>query len=431
MERLFLGIAQEKITPEVGGQLYGYRPDIFSKSVEDDLTATAFYFQQGNRKALMLSVTVCLVSTELAQDILSLIEKRFGIPKECCMLSATHTHSGPNTAGFEGWGSIDQKYCEEIFVPAILSAVEKATAKPVPVKMGVARGNSLIGINRRELNDENRVILGQNPWGTFNPSMTVISFSEDTGRNVANIIHYGLHGTAAGANTEITRDWSGIMVDALEKQSGAITAFFNGPEGDVGPRLSNKKTVGDMSYVRELGFAAAKDAVQIFEKISDYRDVSLSVSYQTLQIPLKKRMALTEATRLLEQYQNNTVNYRGMIRAHLEQVIGSYENGFADKETFPMGQTLIGLGELVFAAFPYELFSEIGMRINGAIEGKTVLSLSNTNGNEGYFVTQSELCRGGYEVNMFLFGHLQPWQEDGDFHLMKQTVAHIKHMEGE
>ena len=42
MEKLYMGVARENITPKVGGQLYGYSPDVFSKSVADDLTATAF-----------------------------------------------------------------------------------------------------------------------------------------------------------------------------------------------------------------------------------------------------------------------------------------------------------------------------------------------------------------------------------------------------
>ena len=42
MEKLYLGVAREIITPAIGGQLYGYRPDIFSESVEDDLTVTAY-----------------------------------------------------------------------------------------------------------------------------------------------------------------------------------------------------------------------------------------------------------------------------------------------------------------------------------------------------------------------------------------------------
>ena len=426
MESLCLGVARENITPEIGGQLYGYRPNIFSESVADELTVTVYYFQQGKTKALMISGTVCLISTELSHSILSLIEQKFHIPRQNCMLCATHTHSGPNTSGQSGWGDIDSEYCEERFVPAILSATEKAIKSVQPVKMGIAHGVSLVGINRRELNENNNIILGQNPWGPYNPEMTVLSFVDADEKTVANLIHYAAHGTAAGANHEITRDWSGVMIDALEKQSGGITAFFNGPEGDVGPRISNGKTVGNLDYVHEIGELAAKDALAIFGKISSYSDVKLSVSNQKLTIPLKNRMSFEESKTMFERYKNETVNLPGMMRKYFEEVIDSYNNGFVDKKAVEPEQVLIALGDVVFASFPYELFSEIGMRINRIIETKSVLSLSNTNGSEGYYITKDAVCRGGYEVDMFLYGHIQQYHNDADFYLVKESVKHIQ-----
>ena len=430
MESLYLGVAREIITPEIGCQLYGYSPDVFSESVEDDLTVTALYFEQGETKALMLSATVCLIQTKFANDILLTVEQKFGIPKENCLLSATHTHSGPNTAGQVGWGDIDKEYCDEIFLPSILRAIKRAMSDIKPVKMGVSQGESLVGINRRELKDTNVVKLGQTPWGPFNPQMSVISFVSDK-ENVANIIHYGAHGTAAGKNTEISRDWSGIMTDALENQTGGITAFFNGPEGDVGPRLSNGKTVGDITYVHELGAVAAKDAVRIYGKTSEYGDVKLRVSHKSVLIPLKKRIDIGLAKQLLEPFKDETVNYRGMMRAHFEEVIRSYETDYTDKEFYEIKQTVIALGDIVFVSFPYELFSEIGMRIDRAFENKSVLSLSNTNGSEGYFITKDAVCRGGYEVDMFLYSHIQQYHDDADYYLMKETVDHIKNISEE
>ena len=431
MKQLYLGVAREKITPEIGGQLYGYNPDIRSETVADDLNATAFYFQQGDTKAVMVSVEVCLIHTQLSQKILALIEENFGIPKENGMLCATHTHSGPNTAGEAGWGPIDQAYCDSIFVPKILSAVGKAVENVQPVKMGTANGISLVGINRRELLDNNKVALGQNPWGPFNPQMTVISFINDKGERVGNMIHYGAHGTAAGLNVEITRDWSGGMIDALENHSGAITAFFNGPQGDVGPRLSNKRTTGDLSYVHEHSKMAAQDAVRIFDTITEYGDAKLSVSGKAVHLPLKKRMALADAEKMYETYKDATINIGGMIRTHLEEIIQSYQTDYVDAETVSVDQTVLALGDIVYASCPYELFSEIGMRIDKAFPSKSVLTLSNTNGSEGYFITKDAVCRGGYEVDMFLYVHTQQYHDDVDFYLMQETVKHIQSLEKE
>ena len=42
----------------------------------------------------------------------------------------------------------------------------------------------------------------------------------------------------------------------LEEESGAVTAYINGAEGDVGPRLTNGKTksFGDIKAVQDLSF---------------------------------------------------------------------------------------------------------------------------------------------------------------------------------
>lgn len=426
MQPLYLGVARECITPAVGGQLYGYAPDVFSSSVEDDLTVTAFYFRQGATEALMLSATVCLVQTQLAESILQSVWQRFGIAREGCMLCATHTHSGPNTMGESGWGDIDREYCEHIFRPAVLSAVGRAMECAQPVRMGAASGNSLVGVNRRERTENGRVRLGQDADGIFDPKMTVLSFVDAEDRPLANIIHYGAHGTAAGRNCEITRDWSGRMVDALEAHSGGLTAFFNGPEGDVGPRLTNGKTVGDITYVRQLGEVAAADAVEIYRCIHGYETPRLTVSRKCLSIPLKKRLPLAQAEQKLEQYRDNTINLAGMIRRRMEDTVRSYEEGFTDAEARGTEQTLIALGDRVFVSFPYELFSRIGLEIGRQTDGAEVLSLSNTNGSEGYFVTEDEICRGGYEVDMFLYGHMQSYCAHADECLVKETVIHIQ-----
>ena len=41
-------------------------------------------------------------------------EKRYNIPKENILISATHTHTGPSTINMPGWGDIDRNYYEEI-----------------------------------------------------------------------------------------------------------------------------------------------------------------------------------------------------------------------------------------------------------------------------------------------------------------------------
>ena len=50
------------------------------------------------------------------------------------------------------------------------------------------------------------------------------------------------------------------------------------------------------------------------------------------------------------------------------------------------------------------------------------LSLSNTNGSEGYFVTEDQICRGGYEIDMFKTGYDQPYADNADLYLVNETL---------
>ncbi len=94
----------------------------------------------------------------------------------------------------------------------------------------------MVGVNRRNLLGSKVPVFAQHLQGAFDPKMTVIAFRDLDGNPVANMIHYGAHATAAGSNTEVTRNWPGYMTDKLEYVSDAVTAFFNGCEGSVGTR---------------------------------------------------------------------------------------------------------------------------------------------------------------------------------------------------
>lgn len=432
MEPLYLGVARKIITPEVGGNLYGYRPDIYSESVADDLTVDAYYFKQGDTVALLINSTLCALATDLCDELRAELERRHGIPASAIMLSAIHTHSGPCLTGGTGWGGRDYAYIDNIFRPQVFAAVADALECPVQVEMGVSKGDSLIGINRRELTLKNEIVLGQNPWGPFNPRLTVMSFRDMEGNTVANFVHYGCHATSAGKNHEITRDWPGPMIDALEEKCGGFTAFFNGPEGDVGPRISNGKTVGNnsMDYVYELGEVAARDALRVYEQITDYTTPELTVSYATCNIPLRPRMSREEAEKMYEENKDKTSNMPALMKATAQRVLESYERGDKDQEAFSFGQPMVKLGDRILVGFPYELFSEIGMRIDRAFPDTEVLPVVNCNGSYAYFVTQDTICRGGYEIRQFLYRNLQAYCEDADFMLIKSTIANLEPMLG-
>lgn len=422
---LQLGVSRKDITPQVGGHLFGYSPNRCSTFLHDPLDVTALVFGFGEEKIALISATVCLLNSKLVETIHTKIQEKTGICRDNIIITATHTHSAPNLADLNGVGDIDWPYYETVFLPQLLAAVEEAMASMVPVQVGIAAGESQIGINRRQ-RKEDKVILGQNPWGPYDPTMTVISFRNEE-KVVANIIHYGCHGTCAGTNTAITRDWSGIMVDTLQTVTGGTTVFINGPEGDVGPRISNGKTTGNdgMKYVVELGQKAAEDAIRVYRSIDSYTDADMEICKSAIRIPLRPRVSPEEAEAGLAASADPACGRSAKWARYYQKVLNSYEEGYAEQPDLPLGQWLLRIGDTVIVTTGCELFSEIGLRIK-TMSNYRVLCAAVSNGYDGYFTTDSELCMGGYEVVSFLTDRVQALAEHADWHFVKETLRNIE-----
>ncbi|MEI6578778.1 MAG: neutral/alkaline non-lysosomal ceramidase N-terminal domain-containing protein, partial [Eubacteriales bacterium] len=417
------GAGREIITPEIGARLYGYTLDVFSKSVNDDLTATAIAFEYGNERTVLISATVCLINTELCDEIRDEVGLATGIPAAKIILSATHTHSGPCTAGNTGWGPLDREYCDNIFIPKIIKATKTAVANLEPALLGIGSVKSEIGINRRQLNKDNLVSLGQNPWGCYDPNLTVLSFKNTAGKPVANIIHYGAHCTAAGKNTEITRDWAGAMIDRLDAESGTVTAFFNGAQGDVGPRLSNGQTVGNIDYVKEHGKLAAEDAAKAYNNIDEYGEADLCCVTGEIKLPYAAIMPLEEARQKLAAFKGDEkINLSGRTFEYLNEVVKAHESGISGEKNFSFAQTIIKIGPVVFIPFSFEFFSEISLRLRQYSAYKYTLCLGCTNGNNGYLPTQDQLCGGGYEIDVFLTSGVLTLAQDSDYNIITENL---------
>ncbi len=425
---LMAGVGRVDITPEIGGYLYGYNPTTISDSINDRLTATAIAFEYRSTRVVLISATVCLINTEISNNIRKQISVASAIPVTNIILSSTHTHSGPRTNGTTGWGDIDTEYCNTIFIPQIIKASKEALNSLKPAKIGVGTTDSYVGINRRQYDADGIIRLGQNPWGIFDKTMTVLSIKGEDDTPIANLIHYGAHCTAAGNNTEISRDWPGVMIDRLEKESGAITAFFNGAEGDVGPRLTNGSTVGNIHYAMEHGAVAAQDALRAYKTIKEYKSVSVDCVSDIIKLPYEQRIPLDEAEDKIKALTNTTVNTGGLKHNYLSNVIASYKAGVPEKTYLEIPQSIIRIGEIVFIPFPFEMFCEMSIRLRHYSPYSYTLCLSNANGSYGYLPTQDQICRGGYEIEVFMHQSVQQLSNDVDNYIINENLRVLKGM---
>lgn len=420
------GAAREIITPPVGTLLYGYQPDLASTSVHDDLTATAIAFSSGTDTALLVSVTVGDIQTELDRALRAEMASACGVPADRIILAATHTHCGPNVSGVAGWGGIDRAYVDTILRPALIRAAQAAVDAMIPAELAVTHGESRVGINRRQQLRDGQVRLGQNPWGCCDPTMTVVSVrAQDGGHGIVHLIHYGCHGTACGRSTGITRDWPGTMIDRVEAQTGTLTAFFNGAIGDVGPRLTNGRTTGDIRHVEELGAYASFDAMRILNLPKIYAVPELRLHAGTVHLPYQPHPPLEEVQRALAQigHPDALINHARLRYEHLKEIESLLLRGetrVPDDFSYPV--TMVTAGGVALIPIPFEFFAEISMRLRAGSPVPYTLGLSCANGYHAYLPSEDQLCRGGYEVAVFRYASRYRLADDTDQHLIDEML---------
>ena len=394
---LHIGIARQIITPPPGTLLFGYPRERRGNVVEDDLNATALVLQSDSAIAALVSLDWCVIDQEETAKIREAAATQTGIPPENITIHATHTHSGPATITTWGWG---EKNCEylDLVRPKIVQAIVEAQQSLQPARVGFGVTKTNVGINRRELDLEGKVLLGFNEWGARDDDLTVVRFENENG-TVAQIIHLSAHPTSRGAEPSVSRDWPGVMMDRVEKITGAKVLFLNGAFGDVAPRTNAGGATGDGdAAATEVGLRAATDALRAFQSIKEFRDLPLNIINGNIDLPYAPLPHLEETKIQIEKYAHaqNAWGSENAEWQYWNAVLKAHEDLLQSSKIIP--QTITKLGPLAILPFPGEVFSEIALRIKRHSPFQYTLCAGTSNAHLGYLVTREARARGGYEV---------------------------------
>ena len=402
------GVGRVVITPPLGTLLHGYAPPRPAEAVGDDLHVIAVALEYGDTTVLILTADVCVCPPKLADEIRTAISHETGVPFGNILYNTSHTHSGPIVSfSSSGWGSGNFDFMYNNMLPNSVKAAVMAMESLRPALFGVGTSESEVAINRRQIGPDGKVELGQCPWGLMDREMTVISFKDaESGEIILNMIHYGAHGTASGPNPEITRDWPGPMKDILERESGGISMFIAGSNGETGPRCPNGGTIQSYEAAMELGKRAGLDAVRAWRGIKGWQNVPVSVKNGDVKIPYDPfppiEEVLAEKERLVSEEYLRANNRLPEINEwnRLVGILEAYESGDI-KTHYVFAQSIVTIGPVAIVPFQYEMFMEMTLRLRHYSPFPYTLCLSNTNGSLSYLPSKDQMCRGGYEIWQF------------------------------
>ncbi|PCI37420.1 MAG: hypothetical protein COB53_06565 [Elusimicrobia bacterium] len=218
----FAAAGKVDITPDpAAGNVYLAGYGAFGKKavgVRDPLYARVLIVSDGTS-------TVALVSVDLIgfyrNDVLDL-RRRVKVP---VFLTATHTHSGPDTLGmwgrFLGFSGVDDVYQERVKT-AIASLIGDLLKTLEPAELSAAS----------EIVNTGDWLYDRRDPEIIDSELNTLSVRDARGKTIATGIRFSCHATLYGRDRDrISADYPGRWCDEVEKKNGGTCLFFPGSIG--------------------------------------------------------------------------------------------------------------------------------------------------------------------------------------------------------
>jgi neutral ceramidase len=258
------GWAKINITPAVPMAMAGYgkRQGKPYTAVHDSIFVRAIALDINSQKTFFLSADLLIIPPSV-NALLENRLKRIGIDIQNVHFGATHSHNsigswGNTITGKLFAGPYDPKI-EPFLVKNICNVLQKAQENLAQASMSYGEI-----IDKQDI--RNRLEIAK---PEIDPEIRSLLLTQNTGKK-AQLVTYAAHSTVLNSATlELSRDYSGVMVDALEKSQVDFAMFMAGAVGSMGPIEKgvddfdevDNQGIGVYNHVTELKFKEVKNSI--------------------------------------------------------------------------------------------------------------------------------------------------------------------------
>jgi len=412
-----VGVGETVITPPIGTPMAGYaRPEV-SKGVHDDLHARSLVIEDSRSKAVvMMTLSVINIREELFERIRAEVSEATGIPGDNILVSCTHTHSGPNVS------AAGEEYQKLLVDNSVRSAVDAWNSR-VPGRIGTGSTIELeVGRNDRRLD-----------WGGLHPDpeVAIIKVEDARGNLMGVAFNYGCHPSTLDLhNFEFTEDWPYFAIEGIKNYVGedVWVAYFQSAQGDVKVGYSAElSAVGAEMPIRNFWFAEHKGTEMSFtvlealNEIATVGDLTVDAASDRFDFPLRDNYPITateaerrdkaaKTTLAAMEAKSAELGKRVLDRYRVDVFLSGLTLGCArwveanpNPAPVSMRMQAVRIGDSVFATFPNEVFSEIGLAVKTKSPIAKTYIIGVAGGHGGYIPTEAEYLEGGYTAVMTHF----------------------------
>lgn len=421
------GAATSNITPPLGMEIIGGFVPFPSKHVHDELHARCLVLDDGHTKLALVVCDLLGIHRLVSEEARALIAEKHGIPRDCVLISATHTHSASSALGQRRRqpnpeADEYQKFVARRIADGVGCALNNC--RPAQIGFGTAEAPEHV-FNRRwhmrigtvpanpfgtdDLVKMNPPAGSPNltePAGPTDPTVSFISVRELSGRPISVYAAYSLHYVGGVGSGHISSDYYGMfcehlkkLVTAEEKAEGDPPPFVglmaNGTSGDINNINFKNPRPGKKPY-EQMRFVAEDVAAKVHAALANvnYRDhVTLAASYREPTLkwrrPNSEELAWAEKTIAAGPKGKSDLSF---IYAQRAMQLAEYP------ETTTVPLQALRIGEVCIGTMPCEVFCEIGLEFKRRCPIQPAFMVEIAHSYMGYLPTPRQHELGGYET---------------------------------
>lgn len=431
---MLCGLSEGRIPVSLGSPLQGHAARSGPSEREmDPLHVRCCWISAAREQVLLLSADVLEFSHEWSAGFAARISAVWGIPEDCIILLATHTHTAPCVLEL-GLLKGDAAFLS-LLEQAFEEAIQRASVLLVPM-VGVAGLVEVpgIGINRRRVDPATRrVSMRPNLAGERDDGVTSLFLFDSMGSMKGLLANMAVHPTTLSVSIrQISADYPGRMVRELKLRLGqdVVVIPIQGACGDIRPMVvdgaADQFREGSEQDIDRMGAVLASGVLESLDlalKKARWLDGTvLSFSTRKVLLPFHSLPVYEEVQHLAERTRMELMKL-GKPGKHTEGFEASHENPFLTAQTyltwaekllredFDTDQRYTGkagviasfacwsLGpDLVFFTLPGEAFCRIGKALKALVVPCAAMVCGYCGGSVGYIPTSDAFREGGYEV---------------------------------
>lgn len=422
-EGLRAGAATSNITPELGLEVIGGFTPYPSRHIHDELYARCLVLEHGSDRLALVVCDLLGIHRIVSNEARRIIAERSGIPRDCVMISATHTHSASSALGqdrLQAAPMLDdyQKFVARRIADGVARALnncqpaELAFGKvSVPdhlfnrrwfMQPGTVPPNPFGGTDQVKMNPPAGSPNLIEPAGPIDPEVSVISVRATSGRPIAVLSAYSLHYVGGVGAADISADYYGVYCESLarlvaQEPAGPpfVALMANGTSGDIN-NINFRSPRGRQQPYEQMQIVAddvAKKVAGILPGLTYTADVPLRARYREPRLrwrrPTDEQRAWAEKTIAAGPRSAQDLSF---IYAQRAMKLADYpEDTIVPVQVLRIGNVCIG-------TMPCEVFCEIGLEFKQRSPQQPAFLIELAHGYYGYLPTPRHFPLGGYET---------------------------------